>query len=51
MDLVEEGCVAGVALELAVLGPDLGEEVTGGDVLAGLDDVVDDVAEGVVVDT
>ena len=47
MDLVEEGCVAGVSLELAVLCLDLGEEVAGGDVVAGLDD---DGAQRVVVD-
>ena len=49
-DLVEEGGVAGVALELGVTGPDLGEEVAGGDILARLDDALDDVAQGVVVD-
>ena len=50
VDLVEEGCVAGVPLELAVSCLDLGEEVSGGDVLAGLDDALDDVAQRVVVD-
>lgn len=50
VDLVEEGDVAGVALELAVAGLDLGEEVAGGDVLAWLDDGLDDVAQGVVVE-
>ena len=49
-DLVEEGRVAGVALELAVLCLDLGKEVTVGDVLPGLDDALDDAAQGVVVD-
>ena len=50
MELVEEGCVADVTLELAVSCLDLGEEVAGGDVVAGLDDVVDDGAQRVVVD-
>ena len=45
-----EGGVAGVPLELAVSCLDLSEEVTGGDVLAGLDDALDDVAQRVVVD-
>ena len=49
-DLVEEGRVAGVALELAVLCLDLGKEVTVGDFLPGLDDALDDAAQGVVVD-
>ena len=50
MDLVEERGVAGVTLELAVPCLDLGEKVAGGDVVAGLDDVVDDGAQRVVVD-
>jgi len=50
VDLVEEGDVAGVTLELAVPCLDLGEEVGSGDVVAGLDDVVDDGAQRVVVD-
>ena len=49
-DLVEEGCVAGVALELGVTCLDLGEEVGGGDVLTGLDEALDDASQGVVVD-
>ena len=49
-DLVEEGGVAGVALELAVTCLDLGDEVGSGDVVAGLEDVVDDGAQRVVVD-
>ena len=48
-DLVEERRVACVPLELGVLCLDLGEEVAGGDVVAGLD-VLDDGAQGVSVD-
>ena len=49
--LVEEGGGAVVLLEVAVAGGDLVVEVVLGEGLAGLEDVVDDVAEGVVVDS
>ena len=48
--LVEEGGGAVVLLEVAVAGGDLVVEVVLGEGVAGLEDVVDDVAEGVVVD-
>ena len=67
VNLVEDGGVAGVSLELGVAGLDLAEEGSGGDcwraaltglpcltglpfLLFFLEDDIDDVAEGVVVD-
>ena len=47
--LVIEGGCAFFLLDVAVVCCDLAEEITGGDGLAGLEDVVGNVTEGIVV--